>query len=251
MKPILFYLGPLPLYSFGLMVAIGVMLSLWLMNRTARRTGFPEGEGSFDMVFASVLSGFLGARIYYIFQNLDWYLENPVHIFALWEGGLIFYGGMISAFLGLWLYLRYKKTPLAKGLDFILPFVSLTHGFGRIGCFLNGCCYGKLCAFPWAVKFPELDHPVHPTQLYEAAFDFMLFLFLRNRYEKKRFEGEVTVLYFSLYAAARFLVEFVRDDNPFWGLFTVNQWISIAIFVPAVLFYAVQFKKSKVPHADA
>lgn len=233
------------------MVALGVMLSLWLMSRVARRTGFPEGEGAFDMVFASVLSGFLGARIYYIFQNLAWYLENPAHIFALWEGGLIFYGGMISSFLGLWLYLRYKKTPLAKGLDFILPYVSLSHAFGRIGCFFNGCCYGKLCTLPWAVKFPELGHAVHPTQLYEAVFDFALFFFLTRRYEKKRFEGEVAALYFSLYAVARFLVEFVRDDNPFWGFLTVNQWISVAIFIPAVLFYAAQAKKLEVSNAGA
>lgn len=249
MKPILFHLGPFPLYSFGLMVALGVILSLFLMNRSARRTGFPEGEGAFDMVFVAVLSGFLGARLYYVIQNADWYLENPAHIFALWEGGLVFYGGMISAFFGLWAFLRFKKVSFAKGLDFILPYVALAHAFGRLGCFFNGCCYGKVCTLPWAVQFSEISHPVHPAQLYEAAADFILFLFLSRRYRRKHFEGEIAALYFSLYACVRFLVEFVRDDNPFWGYLTVNQWISIAVFIPAVCFYAVKSKNGRLQNA--
>ncbi len=245
MKPILFHIGSLPLYSFGLMVALGVMCSLWLMSLRARKTGFPEGDGAFDMVFVVVISGFLGARLYYIIQNMEWYFRHPIKIFALWEGGLIFYGGLIASFFGLWIFLRFKKVSFAKGLDFILPYVALSHAFGRIGCFFNGCCYGKVCHLPWAVSFPEIPHPVHPTQLYEAAADLILFLFLNFYYGKKRFDGEIAAFYFMIYAFIRFGVEMFRDDNPLLGILTVNQWVSALVFLTGLTIYFLNRKRGR------
>ena len=237
MRPVLFSIGPLPVYAFGFLVASGVLLSLVLMNRKARRTGFPPGDMAFDMVFVTVLAGFLGARLYYVLQNAGWYFRNPLQIFALWEGGLIFYGGQAGALLGIWIFFKAKKIAPLKGLDFILPYVALTQAFGRIGCFLNGCCMGKACDLPWAVRFPELPYPVHPAQLYEAVSDLGLFLFLNARYDKKRFDGEITALYFAGYALIRFAVEFLRADNPAWGVLTINQWVSVGVFVAAAGFY--------------
>lgn len=237
MSPILFHLGPLPVFSFGFLVACGVLLSISLMSRKAQKTGFPPGDMSSDMVFVSVGTGFLGARFYYVLQNLDWYAKNPGQIFAFWEGGLIFYGGVFGAFLGLWAFCRFKKASFAKSLDFILPYVALTHAFGRLGCFMNGCCYGTACDLPWAVQFPDLPAPVHPTQLYEAALDLGLFLFLSRRYNQKRFDGEVALFYFIFYAAIRFFIEFFRADNPSWAMWTLNQWASFAVFLAAACFY--------------
>lgn len=236
MKPILFSFGSFHLYSFGLMVALGVTLSLFLMQRQIR-FGFPSREEAYDLVFVTAFTGFLGARLNYVIQNAAWYWSHPLKIFAIWEGGLIFYGGVIGSLAGLWVFTRIRKISFVKVLDFLLPYVALTHAFGRIGCFLNGCCTGKPCNLPWAVKFPELSVPVHPTQLYEAAFDFLLFLFLSARYSKRHFDGEVTALYFMLYSVARFVIEFYRADNPFWGFLTINQWMSLLVFAAALFFY--------------
>jgi phosphatidylglycerol---prolipoprotein diacylglyceryl transferase len=242
MKPVLLSLGNIPIYSFGFMVAMGLLLALYLMTRRARLDGFPQENEVFDLVFVVVLSGFLSARLHYVLQNLSFYAQRPLHIFAIWEGGLIFYGGMIGAFIGILIFMKIKSIPPTKGFDFLLPYVSLTHAFGRIGCFLNGCCFGKACDLPWAIKFPESAVPVHPTQIYEALFDVALFLFLNARYNKKRFDGEIMCLYFMIYAIGRFAIELVRENPTVFSL-TYNQWISIATFLVACLAYAFLSKR--------
>lgn len=234
MRPILFHMGPFPVYSFGALIALGVFLSLFLMNRKSRRTGFPAApELTADLVFATVFSGFLGGRLFYIFENRDYYWREPSKIFAIWEGGLIFYGGVAGALLGLFGMMKVKKIPYWKGLDFLIPYAALTHAFGRIGCFLNGCCEGKVCDLPWAVTVDGVR--LHPVQLYEAAFNFLLFLFLNARYEKKKFEGEIINLYFILYTSGRFVFEFFRV-NP-GGVLTFNQWESLALMLAGFLMY--------------
>lgn len=226
MRPILFHIGPLPVYSFGAMIALGVFLSLFLLNGKSRRTGFPSSpEIAADLVFVTVLSGFLGGRLFYIFENAAFYLREPLNVFALWEGGLIFYGGVAGSLAGLFIAMKMKKIPYGKGLDFLIPYVALTHAFGRIGCFLNACCTGKPCDLPWAVTVEGAR--LHPVQIYEAVFNFGLFLFLNARYEKKKFDGEIICLYFIFYAAGRFVFEFFRV-NPGWIL-SWNQWESILL----------------------
>lgn len=240
MKPILFSLGPFHVYAFGLMVAVGALLSFRLMLRRARQEGFPTSDQVSDLVAVTLFGGFLGARLLYVFENAAWYWKHPLKIFLLWEGGLVFYGGVAGSMLALYFYLRSKKMPYWKGLDFLLPYVALTHAFGRLGCFLNGCCYGRVCRLPWAVQFPELPEPVHPVQLYEAFFNFCLFLFLRFHYSRRRFEGEISALYFMGYALGRFLMEFWRGDNPAWFFLTVNQWISAGIFLAAGAWWRIR-----------
>lgn len=253
MKPILFHAGPFPIYAFGVLVAAGILLSLYLMSKAAKRTGFPPAELAMDMVFVIVVSGFVGARLYYIFENFSWYRQNPLKIFAIWEGGLTFYGGFLTAFVGLWLFLKSKKISVWRGLDFLIPYVALTHGFGRLGCFMNGCCFGKVCELPWAVHFPGHAAGVHPTQLYEAFFNFFLFAWLAWRYERKlngtrykrdRFgepvpfvPGTISALYFIVYGAGRFFVEFFREGNPFWGPLTINQWMSGGVLIFGLWLY--------------
>ena len=237
MRPILFSFGLFHFYSFGILVALGVVISLYLMTERARRDGFPAGNQVGDLLFIVVAAGLVGARIHYAIQNADWYLAHPLSIFALWEGGLIFYGGMFSSFVAVILFMKVKKIPFSKGFDFLCPYVALTHAFGRLGCFMTGCCYGRACNLPWAVQFPELPSPVHPTQLYEAFFLFALFAFLNWQYSRKKFDGQIMALYFVLYPIGRFVIEFFRADNPFWGFFTRNQWLSLAVFVAASGFY--------------
>ena len=244
MKPVLWSFGGLHLYSYGLCIAIGVLISFFLMKRRAEREGFPAPDAVSDMIFAVLGWGFLGARLFYVAQNLSYYLAEPLKIFAVWEGGLIFYGGVVAAFLGFVGMVRHKKWPFWKTLDFLVPYGALTHAFGRIGCFLNGCCYGKFCDMPWAVHFPEVPYAVHPTQLYEAAYDLLLFFFLLKRRKHARFEGEIGLLYFLLYGMGRYLIEFLREPGWSWWGVTLNQWMSVVIMVGAFIFFQTRKRKA-------
>lgn len=241
MKPVLFSFGSLHLYSYGLSIAVGVLLSLVLMQCRAAKEGFPAKDDVLDISFSVLIWGFLGARLFYVVQNLSYYLSYPLKVFAVWEGGLIVYGGLVVGLAGFWITLRKKKIPFWKMLDFIVPYTALSQAFGRIGCFLNGCCYGKACDLPWAVKFQETAFPVHPTQLYEAAFDLGLFAFLLAVRKKSRFEGQTGLSYFLLYGLGRFFVEFLREPSWVWQGITSNQWLSAAVIFVAFLFF--QYRK--------
>ncbi|MBI3317020.1 MAG: prolipoprotein diacylglyceryl transferase [Candidatus Omnitrophica bacterium] len=237
MMPVLFSWGPFHLYSFGLMVALGLGLTFYLVTPWARKTGFPHPNKAADLVLVTVISGFLGARLYYGLQYLSVYLENPLAIFAVWEGGLIFYGGVLGSLLGLWIFSRLKSLSFLEALDFLIPFVAGVHGFGRIGCFLNGCCGGRACDLPWAVRFPPEEVAVHPTQLYEAVFNFALFFFLLNRYSHRTFKGQIIAFYFLFYAVGRFVIEFFRVHEIQWAGLSSNQWVSLVIFGGGIFFY--------------
>jgi phosphatidylglycerol:prolipoprotein diacylglycerol transferase len=243
MKPILFSFGVFHLYTYGLSIAVGVLLSIMLMNRQALKEGFPKSEEVFDLAFAILVWGFLGARLFYVIQNFSFYAAHPLKIFAVWEGGLIFYGGAFAALFGFWLTARRLRLPFWKVLDFIAPYAALAHAFGRIGCFLNGCCYGKACDLPWAVRFPEVSHLVHPAQLYEAFYDLALFAFLFVRRKRVRFEGEIGLLYFLFYGMGRYLIEFVREPGWMWMGLTSNQWLSAAIILTAFILFNSRRRK--------
>lgn len=243
MIPVLFSFGALHLYTYGLSIAVGVLLALFLMNRQAAQEGFPKPEQVFDIAFSILAWGFLGARLFYVIQNFSYYAVAPIKIFAVWEGGLIFYGGALAAIFGFWLTTRKRGVPFWKALDFIVPYGALAHAFGRIGCFLNGCCYGKICDLPWAVRFPELSRAVHPAQLYEAFYDLALFAFLLARRKRSRFEGETGLLYFLFYGLGRYLIEFVREPSWVWMGITSNQWLSAGIIFAA--FVAFQLRRHK------
>ena len=249
MKPILFSIGNFHLYSFGLMVALGVLVSIFLMERRAARFGFPSQEMILDFVFVAVASGFLGARIDYVFQNFSYYSQHPLEVFAFWEGGLIFYGGLVGSFSALIIFCRMKKVSFVKVLDFLLPYVALSHAFGRMGCFFNGCCGGKVCDLPWAVRFPGTEFSVHPTQLYEVALDLLLFVALsyyysRNQKQAQQNPGQTAILYFFGYGLLRFITEFFRAGNPSFGSFTYNQWFSIFLMAVSAIFYACRMKSA-------
>lgn len=237
MIPILFSFGAVHLYSYGLMIALGVLASIFLMERQALKTSWISKSIIQDMVMITIFAGFFGARLFYVVKFSGEYLANPIRIFAVWEGGLIFYGGLFASLPALAFYLRKHKIPFLKGLDFIIPYVALTHAFGRIGCFLNGCCHGKQCDLPWAVSFPEGPYSIHPAQLYEAFGLLIIFLFLVRRFQKHPFQGEIFSFYLMVYGLLRWIMECFRD-NPVFALgWTFNQWISLGITLAGVGLY--------------
>ncbi|MBI4550245.1 MAG: prolipoprotein diacylglyceryl transferase [Candidatus Omnitrophica bacterium] len=241
MHPVLFYLGPWPVYTYGFFVSLGVGLALVFLQRAAGREGMSRAE-VLDLVLFFTFFSFLGARLFFVIQFLGFYWTHPLDVFRVWEGGIVFYGGVIAGLVFLWFYSRRKKWPYLKVTDFLAPYVFLAHAFGRIGCFFTGCCYGREAGVPWAVRYPFLSYPVHPTQLYESAANFVLFFFLLRRHRSKKFDGETTLAYLILYGAERFVLENFRGDNPLlWG-FTLPQWVSLSFVVLASLTYLLYFR---------
>lgn len=246
MIPVFFSFGPIQLHSYGAMVGLGVLTAFFLMIRRASKAGLAS-ETVYDLLFTLLLWGFTGARIFYVIENWDWYVERPLQIFAVWEGGLIFFGGLVAAVAGLWIYCRQKKISFTFALDFLIPYGVLGHAFGRLGCFLNGCCYGKACDLPWAVEFPQLGYPVHPTQLYEAIFNFLLSALLLRFYSRRKFDGQITGIYFLAYALGRFALEFLRDGNTMWFFLTANQWICFGLFAAGLFLLFGRKPSRKAP----
>lgn len=238
MFPEIASLGPFTLHTYGLTIALGVFLAVFWMTARARKNGFPPPEKVFDLVFVATLSGFIGARIFFVVQEGSWYLNHPLEIFEIWKGGLVYYGGMAASFIGFIVYVRLQKLPILRSCDFMMPFIALVHAFGRAGCFLNGCCYGKPCVLPWAVRFPALTGPLHPVQLYEALFNLALFAFLLRMDSRKHFAGEVTSFYLMLYAAGRFFLEFFRGGQAaVFFSFTLPQAMSLGFMGAGILLY--------------
>jgi phosphatidylglycerol:prolipoprotein diacylglycerol transferase len=233
-----------PIYGYGTMVLVGFLLGYLLVIRGARREGIPP-EKIQDLPIWMVLSGLLGARLFYFIQfySEEFSSGRWTRLFRIWEGGLVFYGGLIlgaSAFL---LYCRRHRLPVLPMLDVMAPATALGLGFGRIGCFLNGCCWGKVCdaAHPLAVRFPEGSPPalasppspeglsswLHPTQLYSSANAFLLALLLWVIWRRRPAPGTVAGLLFLLYGLSRYSLERLRGDHAVGeGLSTVSQLIS-------------------------
>jgi phosphatidylglycerol---prolipoprotein diacylglyceryl transferase len=217
MHPILFRIGPFTLHTYGLLIATGVLLAIALAVRQARREG-EDPQKMLDLAFYLLLASIVGSRLLYVVISYREYLRRPWAIFALWEGGLVFYGGLVLAFIvGVW-YLRRHQLPLWKTADIWAAPLALGHAVGRLGCFAAGCCYGKPTGVPWAVTFTDpqslaiVGIPLHPVQLYEAFANLMLFIFLSLYRPHRRFEGETFWLYVLLYSVIRFVLEFFRGD---------------------------------------
>lgn len=235
MFPTIFSFGPFHIHSYGVMVAVGVMFGITLMNRLAGKINI-SSDTIIDVSTVVLITGFLSARLFYVAQFWPVYVSAPLNILKIWEGGLVVYGGLIGGLIGFATYVKLKKFSFLVMLDLFTPATALAQGFGRIGCFLNGCCFGTPSHMPWAVKFPFLNTHVHPTQLYESLFCFVLAGFLVWIWKKRLQAGIVSALYFMLYAAGRFVLEFFRGDNPkvLYGL-TGYQYVSLFVILSAIV----------------
>ncbi len=241
MYPVLFKIGPVSVYSYGAMLALAFLVVAFLARRRAFTLGM-DGDAILDLCIWLIVSGFLGGRLLFILLNLDYYRENPLDTLKLWQGGLVWYGGLIAAVAVAIIFLSAKRMPILKTGDLMMPYVALGQSIGRIGCFLNGCCYGKATALPIGVTFSAAQGPVHPTQLYESAAMLIVFLILRKRVPGN---GRTFFLYLMMYSVIRFLIEFLRGDNPaiMMGL-TISQVISVIVLVVAmVLWHAIKYKE--------
>jgi phosphatidylglycerol---prolipoprotein diacylglyceryl transferase len=247
MYPILFRLSGLTVYAYGFFLATGFVLGLVLAVLKARKAGIPF-EKVIDLFFLTVLSAIAGARVLFVLTNLTLYLNNPLAIFRLWEGGLVFYGGFVLAAAVAIVYLRIQRLPVWKLADACSPAISLGLFFGRIGCFFAGCCYGCQTSLPFGVIFTNerslapLHVPLHPTQLYDAANGLVIFVFLLVWEKRKAFDGQVFWLFLLLYSCGRFFVEMFRGDprgSIFNGLLSTSQGLGLFLAIGSLfmLFY--------------
>lgn len=249
MYPVLFQFGRFRIYAYGFFIVVGFVAATVLAVLKIRRSDIEISlENEADLLFYTVLSAFLGSRILYVLLHFDVFRRDPLQVFKLWEGGLVFYGGLIAA-AGVALgYMKWHRLPVWKLADLISPLIALGLSSGRIGCFLAGCCYGKETSLPWAVVFrnpdslARLNVPLHPTQIYDAANGLILFFFLSWMEKRKSFDGQIFWLFLFLYSITRFFVEIFRGDPRgfvFKDLLSTSQAIGIllAIFSAFMLFY--------------
>lgn len=236
MYPVLFEIGTFKVYSYGAALAVAFLLAASLARRRAASEGM-DGDKMLDLCIVLIISGIVGARLLFVLLNIDAYLARPTDIFKLWEGGLVWYGGLIGAAAGALVFMKANRMPALKSADIMAPYIALGQAIGRIGCFLNGCCYGKHTDLPIGVSFPGVEGKVIPTQLTESAAMFIIFLVLSKR---KPSGGRTFMLYLLLYSCFRFFNEFLRGDNPvFFAGLTVSQVISVAIFALAALSWKI------------
>jgi phosphatidylglycerol:prolipoprotein diacylglycerol transferase len=242
MHPIAFKLGPLSIHWYGVMVALGFLAGLWTAGRRGMHAGF-AAERIIDLGPWLIIGAILGARTLYVMSYWHEAFEGKAigEVFMVWKGGLVFYGGLIGSTLAGILYCRIKKLPVWKVADIVAPSIALGYVFGRIGCLLNGCCYGRACDLPWAIRFPEgnpLGSPMHPTEVYESLLNLGLYAALAWLFRRRKFDGQFFGVYLVSYAMLRSFVEMFRGDYPeryLGGWATPAHLVSIAIFAAGVV----------------
>ncbi|MBF0240958.1 MAG: prolipoprotein diacylglyceryl transferase [Desulfamplus sp.] len=252
MHPVLFKFGSLTLYTYGLFVALGFLGAVAFANHRAKKNGIGKDEMS-DLFFLILISSIIGARILYVIVNFNEFESDPISVFKIWNGGLVFYGGFIAALLAAFLFVKKKGLLLGKTADIVAPAIALGHAIGRIGCFFAGCCYGEMCDLPWAVTFSDpnslapLHVSLHPTQIYEAISNFILVFILIFVDRNKQTDGVTFWSYIFFYGAMRAFIETFRGD-PRGDFITtslsVSQGIGIVLSIVGLfmVIYLVKFK---------
>jgi phosphatidylglycerol:prolipoprotein diacylglycerol transferase len=256
MHPTLIKIGPLPLHSYGLMLALSFLVGILLARSRAPRRGISAdivSDTSLVIVFAAII----GARLLYVLFHRD-EMHGFMDVIALWSGGLSMYGGVLAAMGASWVYLRRRGVPFLRMADVVAPSLALGLGITRIGCFLNGCCYGKPTTGALGVHFPEDSYvhrlfggsAVHPTQLYSSLTGLVILGILLAWDRKRHLEGRLFALYLVLDATGRFILDFFRayEANVYVaGPLTVNQLICIGLFALGVLLF---LRAGRVTPAD-
>lgn len=234
MFPVLFRIAGFPVYAYGVLLAIAFAVGAYGLTRDGRRAGLPE-EKLFDMTILILVASLLGSRILYILIELPAYLADPISVFHVRSGGLSFHGGLIAGIAaGLW-YTHRHRLPQGKVADLVAPYLALGYAIVRIGCLLNGCCFGRAAGVAWALPSAYLDStPRHPTQLYAFAASLAIFFILRWRRNKTAFHGQLFLEFIVLYSIYRFVVEAFREVSAFVGFLTLGQAISLIGAVAAL-----------------
>ncbi len=260
MYPELFRIGDFTLHAYGVLLALAFLLALVLAARLAARDGLPR-ERIYDLGLWLLVAGIIGSKLLLLVAEAE-YRENPLRLVSLdfLRSGGVFYGGLLGAAATAFVLVRRYHLPWWRTADAFAPAVALGQSIGRQGCFAAGCCWGEPTAMPWGVLFSERGHEVtgvpvgvalHPTQLYESFAALAILLLLLWLHRRKKFDGQVVLTYGALYAAARFTIEFFRDDprgdilgiTSLTGLST-SQLISLLVGAASLCALVVRWRRA-------
>ena len=260
MYPELFRIGNFPINTYGVFLALAFLGAIMVTVRLGARDGLPR-ERIYDLCLWMLLSSLVGSKLLMLFTEPE-YRDHPAQLFSLdfLRSGGVFYGGLLGAVVTGYFLMRRYKLPWWKTADACAPGIALGNVLGRQGCFSAGCCWGKPTNLPWGVKFTQLGHEItgvptgvalHPTQLYESFAMVIVFFFLLWLHRRRRFSGQVILVYALLYAAIRFAIEFLRDDprGDLLGLTTLtglstSQLIGIVVGIAALIVMIVRWRNA-------
>jgi len=249
------------LHTYGFLLAVAFLVGLFVVSSQAKKAGMDAGRIT-DMAVWLLIAGLLGAKILLVVVDWGYYVKNPREIVSVLQSGGVFYGGLLGGIAVAAFYAWRYKLPAWRTADVLAPAVVLGQAIGRLGCFAAGCCFGKPAAVPWAVTFTDvyaarqtgtpMDTPLHPTQLYESAACFLIFLFLLWLAPRKRFHGQVVLAYAVLYSSFRFAIEYYRGDpdrgTVFGGLMSTSQLIATLLVITAIaVFPSLRRKQAVAP----
>ncbi len=243
MRPIIFDIFGEPLSSYYFFISLGILIGTYILYRNSKKAGLNTAY-MLDIAIICIISGYIGGRLFHIiFSMPSYYINNPLEIFQFWKGGYAIYGAIIFPILFIYLYARYRKIPTLSVTDALAPALSAGTFIGRIGCLLQGCCYGKISSVPWAIT-DTFGIDRHPTQIYLSLHGLIMFLILTYIYRHKKYDGQTTYWYFLLYSSGRFIIEMFRADERggFLGMSSF-QMISIILFVWSI--YKIRKNRNK------
>ncbi len=220
MHPVLFHVGGVAVHAYGVLYAAGIAVGLLIAIRLLVREGLPADLG-WDVALALIVGAVVGARLEYVRSHLDAFTADPARVLALRDGGLVFYGGFVGAVAAIVALLAWRRAPILRVLDAFAAPIPVGHAIGRVGCVFAGCCWGAPTGLPWAIRYPVAHAsggiPVHPVQLYEAAFDLALGVALVTLHAgwfalPRRFPGQILASFLLTYPLARLGLETLRGD---------------------------------------
>lgn len=242
MYPEICKIGPFTIYSYGVMLVFAFIVGAVLSALRAKKENI-NPDTIFNLCFIVFISGVIGARIFYVIEHIGDYINNPLEIIMFQHGGLSWFGGLIMGLISGLLYLKNKNLNVYKVLDLIAPFAALAQAIGRIGCLLNGCCFGK--EYSYGIYFPVHNAVLIPIQIYSSILLIFIFIILRFVQDRPHKTGQIFLLYLLLYSLKRFFIEFWRSDNEIisFGL-TLFQILCIIIFVLSA-YKLIKLAKSK------
>ncbi len=257
MFPKLISIGSFFIPTYGTLVAIGFLAALWVTVRLAKRAGLP-GEPITNLAIYCALAGLAGAKLFMILFDFSDYWSGRQQLFSLGtlQAAGVYQGGFLVAFITAVLYMRRQHLPILRTCDVFAPGIALGQAIGRLGCLSAGCCWGIETHLPWAITFrnPQaaeltgvpIGVPLHPTQLYEAVADALIFLFLYFRIGKTHTAGAILGWYLALYSVARFIIEFFRfhEQGLHFGL-SYTQWISLATLAAGAALLSLSIFRSR------
>lgn len=225
------------------MWALAFLFVYWYVRKSAREKLIRLSDDDVDWLMLWLVAGIIiGARIFEVFVwEWQYYAANPAEIIAIWHGGLSFHGGLLGGLTAGWIFARKRKISFLNLCDICIVPIALGQAFGRIGNFINGELFGRVTSLPWGIKFPGAEGYRHPSQLYEALYDIIIFVVLFSIRKRKMPNGSILAIFLVLYSVFRFITEYFREPTSFVGPLTMGQALNIPMFVFGVglLFYLI------------